>query len=72
VRPLPPTRVEAGCIAYDQHIDNENPVIFMFYETWGNRALWQDHMGSGHIKAHGEATDGLIVNVILHEMTQIA
>jgi len=68
---IAPTRAEPGCIAYDLHVDNDEPGVFMFYETWKSRDLWQDHMQSAHIKANGPATEGKVASVTLHEMTQI-
>ena len=67
-----PTRAEAGCLQYDLHQDNNDPRVFLFFENWESRALWQDHMNSAHIKANGPATEGAIDSVDLHEMTQIA
>lgn len=66
---IPITRAEAGCINYDLHQDHENPNLFLFYENWESRALWQDHMNNHHIKAYLEATDGAIEDFTLHEMT---
>ena len=48
---IEPTRKEQGCLQYDLHQDNENPAIFMFYENWENRELWQTHMNNEHLKA---------------------
>lgn len=67
-----PTRAEAGCIQYDLHQDNEDPAVFVFFEIWESRALWQDHMNSEHIRAYGEATSGAISHFALNEMTHIA
>ncbi|MEP3200108.1 MAG: putative quinol monooxygenase [Lentilitoribacter sp.] len=67
-----PTRAEKGCIQYDLHQSNEDPAVFLFFELWETRELWQDHMNSAHIKANGIATNGKIDNVELHEMSQIA
>lgn len=67
-----PTRAEPGCIQYDLHQDNDDPRVFLFFENWESRALWQDHMNSAHIKANRPATEGAIESVDLHEMTLIA
>lgn len=67
-----PTRSEQGCLQYDLHQSNVDPTIFLFFELWETRELWQDHMNSAHIKANGVATKGKIDNVELHEMSQIA
>ena len=66
-----PTRKEAGCLQYDLHQDNETPEVFVFYENWESRALWQIHMNNIHLKAYMEETDGLIANFTLNEMCQI-
>jgi len=68
---IPITRAEAGCINYDLHQDNENPNLFLFYENWESRDLWQTHMDNDHLKAYIEATDGAVEEFVLHEMTQI-
>ncbi len=67
-----PTRAEAGCIQYDLHVDNENPGLFLFFEIWETRALWQAHMQADHLKAHAAATQGAVAEFALNEMTQIA
>ncbi len=67
---ISPTRAEAGCIQYDLHQDNDNPAVFVFYENWESRELWQTHMNSPHLKAYLEATEGAVAEFTLHEMTQ--
>jgi len=69
---IAPTRKEAGCIQYDLHQDNSNPAVFVFYENWESRELWQTHMNNDHLKAYMEATDGAVANFTLNEMSQIA
>jgi len=68
---IAPTLVEAGCINYDFHQDNENPAHFMFYENWESRELWQAHMEQQHLKDYMAATDGAVENFTLHEMTHL-
>lgn len=65
------TRLEEGCINYDLHQDNENPAHFMFYENWQTRELWQAHMSNEMLKAFMSATEGVIDEFILNEMTVI-
>lgn len=65
------TRAEEGCINYDLHQDNENPVYFMFYENWESRALWQTHMNAPHLAAYMSATEGAVDEFTLNEMTRI-
>lgn len=66
------TRAEEGCINYDLHQDNENENLFLFYESWANRDLWQKHMNNTHLVEYMKATEGAVEEVVLNEMTQIA
>ena len=66
------TRAEQGCVNYDLHQDNENPNFFLFYENWENRELWQIHMKNQHLADYLKATDGMVDEFIVHEMTQLA
>ncbi len=68
---IEPTRKEQGCLQYDLHQDNENPAIFMFYENWENRELWQIHMNNENLKAYMDATDGAVEKITLNEMSKI-
>ena len=47
---LEPTRAEEGCINYDMHRSVEEPGLFMFYENWESRPLWERHMESPHVQ----------------------
>lgn len=69
---IPITRAEDGCLRYDLHQDNGDPAHFMFYETWESREQWQIHMNAPHLAAYLKATDGMITEFILNEMTKIA
>ena len=71
IKLIEPTRKEAGCIQYDLCQDNENPAVFVFYENWENRELWQDHKNNDHLAANKEATEGSVVSVIVNEMTLV-
>lgn len=66
------TRSEEGCINYDLHQDNDNPVHFLFYENWTSRALWQKHMDSQHLADYVAATEGAIAEVHINEMTKLS
>ncbi|MFS4455445.1 putative quinol monooxygenase [Maribacter sp. 2304DJ31-5] len=65
------TRAEEGCINYDLHQDNENENLFLFYENWESRDLWQKHMGNTHLADYMAATDGAVEEFTLNEMTII-
>jgi quinol monooxygenase YgiN len=66
------TRAEEGCINYDLHQDNENKNLFLFYENWENKNLWQKHIQNAHLAEYMKATDGAVEEFIVHEMTHIA
>lgn len=68
---IEPTRAEAGCLQYDLHQDNDNPTVFLFFENWENRELWQDHMNSAHLAAYKAAAGEALVGVTISEMSQI-
>jgi quinol monooxygenase YgiN len=46
-----PTRLEAGCLAYELHRDPENPGKFMFYERFCSQAALDEHLATPHFKA---------------------
>jgi quinol monooxygenase YgiN len=66
-----PTLKEEGCLQYDLHQDNDEPHIFLFFENWESRKLWQNHMNNDHLKAYQEATEGAVENFVLNEMSFI-
>lgn len=69
---IPPTLKEEGCLNYDLHEDNTDTNRFFFYENWANRELWLNHNASAHIAAHRKATEGAVLEVIIHEMSPIS
>jgi len=68
---IQPTLAEAGCLQYDLHQDNENAAVFLFFENWESRELWQDHMNSAHLKAFQEGAGKSVDSLIINEMSQI-
>ena len=66
-----PTRKEDGCIEYKLHQDNENPAVFIFYETWESLGYLQTHTNTNHYKAYVQAVGDLISEKIVHKMTLI-
>ena len=67
-----PTLEEAGCIQYDLHQDNENPAVFVFYENWENRELWQQHMNNTPLAEYMKATEDAVASFTLNEMTRLS
>lgn len=72
IKLIEPTRAEKGCIQYDLHQDKDNPAVFIFYENWESKILWQDHMKNDHLAAYAHATRGAVVAFELNEMTIIS
>lgn len=68
---VPPTRKEAGCIEYNLHQDDEDPAVFVFYETWDGLASLENHMNSDHFKNYINAVGDLIAEKVVHKMTRI-
>ena len=65
------TRNEEGCIQYDLCVDNENPCLFVFYENWENRELWQKHMNAPHLTDRLTATADAVEKFQVNEMTMV-
>lgn len=68
---IEPTRKEAGCIEYNLHQDNDDPAVFIFYETWESLKCLEKHMNSDHFKSYVNAAGNLIADKIVHKMTRI-
>jgi quinol monooxygenase YgiN len=66
-----PTRREEGLINYDMHVSNDDPGLFLFYENWRSRELWQRHMNSPHLQAFGGRQGELVEDWKLFEMTRL-
>lgn len=69
---IEPTRKESGCIGYTLHQDNEDPALFVFYETWESLACLERHMNSEHFKEYVKVVGSLIEDKVVHKMTRIA
>ena len=66
-----PTRIEEGCVNYNLHQDNNDPLHFLFYENWTSSELWQAHRDSSHLNAFRKAMDGAFSAFNVSQMTQI-
>lgn len=49
------TRLEAGCISYDLHVDVTDPEALVFVERWETREALAAHFEMPHLKAWREA-----------------
>lgn len=68
---IEPTLKESGCVQYDLHQDDVNSAVFMFYETWESRELWQMHMSNKHLAEYMRATEGSVLAFTLNEMVKL-
>jgi quinol monooxygenase YgiN len=68
---IAPTRKEEGCIDYRLHEDNDDPALFIFYETWESAACLEEHKNTDHYKAYVKAVGCLIEEKIVNKMTPI-
>ena len=64
------TRAEEGCIEYTLHRSIENPGVFLFYETWASKELWQKHMEAEHMVAYGKNTETLVASWDLYQLAK--
>jgi quinol monooxygenase YgiN len=69
---VPPTLLEAGCVNYDLHQDNENPAHFAFHENWESFELWQQHTAGQPLKDFSAATEGAIEEMNVYQLTRIS
>jgi quinol monooxygenase YgiN len=68
---IEPTRKENGCIGYNLHQDNEDPAVFVFYETWESLACLDKHMNTDHFKSFVSSVSSLVEEMAVHKMTRI-
>ncbi len=66
-----PTRNEDGCLRYDLHRDETRADRFFFYETWADRARWEQHMNAPHIAAYLAATEGAVNTFEVSRMRRV-
>lgn len=65
------TLAEKGCINYNLHQDIKNRNLFLFYENWESRELWQKHMNNNHLVAYANATKDAVDDVNIYEMISL-
>lgn len=68
---LAPTRQEEGCIEYRLHQDQDNPNLFLFFETWQDMECLQKHMNSPHFTRYAATVADWIADKTVYKMTSI-
>ena len=71
VKLIEPTLKEEGCMQYDLHQDNEEPAVFIFFENWETKALWEQHNESTHLAEFVKATDGALESLVVNQMSKV-
>lgn len=67
-----PTRQEEGCIEYTLQQDNDDPALFVFYETWASAAALKKHMNSPHFQRYVATVGPMLKEKDVHLLTRIA
>ena len=68
---IAPTRNEEGCIEYNLLQDNEDPAVFVFYETWKDLPSIGKHVKTDHYQSYVSAVADLLQEKTVHKMTRI-
>lgn len=71
IKLIDPTLVEAGCVEYRLHQNNNNPDHFLFYECWQSREAWQKHRENTHMSEYRAVVEGAIESFDVSEMTEL-
>jgi quinol monooxygenase YgiN len=57
---MAPTRAEEGCINYDLHCSNDDPDLFLLYETWRSRQHLDKHLAMPYLQTFLEKAPELL------------
>jgi quinol monooxygenase YgiN len=68
---IEPTRNEKGCLQYDLHQDHEKAELFMLVENWESQVLWEAHMQSRHLQEFIKESEGLLIDLRVHQMYKV-
>ena len=55
------SRAEAGCVNYDIHQAIDDPTVFIWHETWANKAAIDEHFEKSFFKEFFAAVQGFAV-----------
>jgi len=66
------TVTSPGCLRYELHLSNTDPLAVTFVEEWRSHEAWQVHMQSAHMAAFRAAGGPAIAEFTLHEMHRAA
>ncbi|THB69486.1 MAG: antibiotic biosynthesis monooxygenase [Gammaproteobacteria bacterium] len=69
---IEPTLKEDGCIDYTLHQDNDNPAVFIFYETWHSEDDLQEHIKTPHMQEFLAATKDMLAGFKVNKLTVLS
>ena len=70
---VPPSRAEAGCVAYELFQDDDDPRDFITFETWADGAAADAHLATPHVAAAIARAGSLLAQPpLIHRFTQLA
>ncbi len=52
------SRAEAGCVNYDIHQAIDDPAVFIWHETWANKAAIDEHFEKSFFKEFFAVVEG--------------
>ncbi|MDR0805344.1 MAG: antibiotic biosynthesis monooxygenase [Enterobacteriaceae bacterium] len=65
------SRAEKGCLQYDLHQDNQNPLVYVFIERWASQDVLDAHNVSEHFVAFGQFTKGKVESLDINLLTKV-
>ena len=61
---IAPTKAEEGCINYDLHRAQDDPGLFLLYETWRDRQDLDDHLATPYLREFLEKAPELLAEPV--------
>lgn len=68
---IPPSRAEAGCLAYVLHESIEEPGTFVFYEKYADDSALESHIQSSHYQAYRKEVESLLAVRDVYRLREI-
>lgn len=65
------TRLEAGNVSYDLHVDIQNPLKYIILEVWKSQAAINIHNEAEHFIAFKKAVEGKVDTLVVDVVKKI-
>ncbi len=69
---IAPSRRDPGCISYDLHRSQDDPNVFVFYETWESRELLGKHLETPHLLAWREKAPNMTESMDVKVLSKLS